>query len=625
MILWFAQLVGWFLAYIVSTLPFTDAARALAEGVFSLTSVSGYSLARSLAMYGVYLAGAGLGAFILLRWRPKLIPEDKSNFQLVIPQITRREWLVLAATVIFFAVAVVASRERVFDTATLESEEFYNLAAGRELAEPNFDLIYPYSAGHLYSLALFERVGISITAYKIFLNTLALVLLYGGISAFIKRPRYRWLAFLGTIIFFIQPLISPSLHRNLLRFLLPALGIMAAYYLATRVYRRPARKIIALAILTIFILWFGSADTLVIFGVTYGLLIALLAWRERDFFSNWGLVAAPVIALLILGGLTGGAYFNLLKNQLAGIVVYSGYANTTPYLSLIDFISSPTGTEMLKNAVYTFIYYIPLLVIGSLVILVVYLGRASTARAANYSLLILLTVTYILIFRQNFGDAGVGRIGIASAVLVFIFPLLYTFDRSKIIQHTKIMMVAFFIAISAISLYFFRYSALELVARRGLPTTNTRLVSCRDTFASQQLAFAGYEFCDPSLIQELFELKSQATGTVYVYDDSFSLYYLLDKRPVVLIPAYYQALERQQQLVRKLEDYQVDHMIVPRAPHFFGVPEPYERDERFLRLINNYKDERFTMVKNLPRYQIFDRQAKKDVILRIHLLPLEAS
>jgi len=474
-----------------------------------------------------------------------------------------------------------------------------------EFEHTSFDIIYPYSFGNLFLLRLFSTIGLSSVSLKVVLNMIGLILAYFAISTLTEKKWARLSAYGWLLVFFIQPLISPSLHRNILRFLLPALVVVGLHILSR--WKMGLRRTVgAHGILISAVLFFGSADIIVLSGILYLLHIGVQWMKDRDTRKTVCLLLiSPLLSCVVMWVVFGRNYILLLKQQLLSITVYSGYANTTPYFDLMTVISSPSFGEFLKQTVYALCYYLPIFIMGGIIMFIVLKWKKDAVHDDRYILLSLLTVAYILYFRQNFGDAGVGRIGIASTVLLFIALVLRRFSDAIARQLWRYSLF-FFIIITAVSLYFFRYSVIDLVNAKRAVKTQSGLVPCHQTFLAEPLEKAGFLWCNTVLIQEL-ERLDQVVGddAIYVYDDTFSLYYLLDKRPIVLIPTYYMAYTRQDEIVQKMHRNRVTSLIYPKTLHFFGVPETYVHDPRFMKQINAYRDQAFEEVSSSTSYQVF--------------------
>lgn len=609
MIFFALQLLGFITVSIIHLIPFHDAAEAINEGVFSFTSTTGYSIARSLMSYSVYLlimvCGAGIVAYIHKKNNTKLVllKEKESVYH----KITKNEWIIVIATIGVFSILALFFRERIFDQSTLHSEEFYNLSALLELKNGHFDIIYPYSIGNLIMLNLFSSLGLNLIGYKIILNTLALICGYWAISMIVKKIRTRMITFFGFLVFFVQPLISPSLHRNFLRFLLPALIPIVLEYLINRMHIKSAYRVVLLVLCNIGILFFSSADVLVI-GYTIYVLYLGIAWYERRRINDLvPFLYTPLVAIMFMSILTGFQYFYILKNQISSIFFYSGYANTTPYFNIFDISLSHGLGTLMKMCAYCLIYYLPIIALGSILIFIVLSYRKEHLMYTPYRLLIGLAISYALYFRQNFGDAGIGRIGIASTVLVFIVLLLLHF-RGRATKNIVRVSSVFFTLIMISSLHSFYYVARDLSTNYEKQKKHEGLVLCADTFVGEKLKFAGFEWCDEKLVSDLEKLNQQVNGRqIYIYDDTFSLYYILNSRPIVLIPAYYMAYSKEYILVERMKALSTNIMIYSKELHFFGVPEPYLTDTRFMRVINEYRQQEFRAATDTEKYVIYQK------------------
>ncbi len=608
MIYWLVQSIAVFVVGVLQLIPFSDAVSALAEGVFSLTSTTGYSMARSILSYGIYFGIIAVGVCIYLFRRKSIHTEKTVELQIVKSSIPRKEWYIVFATIILFGFLVVLFRERVFDARVIYSEEFYNLSALIEFQGKSFDIIYPYSIGNLIMLQVFGWLGISSFVFKIILNSLALIFLYWAISTLVSKIKTRMFAFFWVIIFFVQPLISPSMHRNLFRFLLPALIPIVLEYIARRTYSKSYTKILLLILFNSALLFFGSADILALGYIIYGLHVVGLWFEKRSIRETVLFLYTPFIGVLGMLSITNFTYIEILKNQLSSIVYYSGYANTTPYLSLFQIFSSESITSLIKQLISAPIYYLPILVMGSTVVFIILSYRKYGLNAGYFRLLFLLVVSYILYFRQNLGDAGIGRIGIASSVLIFIV-LTLTHFRERAAKSIIQWSVVFFILITLVSAYSFYYSALDLKNNYFKQQNHGGMMPCKDSFIGEKLRFAGFEWCDAGVIADFAVLREKVgDNSIYVYDDTFALYYILGKRPVALIPAYYMAYSRQDILLEKMDNDNIEILVYPKDLHFFGVPSEYLSDFRLMSRVNAYRDEYFGEPIDTPLYTLYEKK-----------------
>jgi hypothetical protein len=607
-----ANLVGMAVAWLLSLLELGDAQRALAEGVFSATSVAGYSVGKSVLLYFAYIAVAVvLGVAFSFRKGAGSEAEKtemENNRLSGFPVLRKKEIALLCSVVIIFVVANYLFSVKFFDAGSMRSEEFYNLAAADELHYQKFDIIYPYSIGNIVFVNLFRAAGLSVMAYKALLNSLALILMYIAIAVFVRGWRRFLYSFL-IILFYFQPLISPSLHRNLLRFIIPFLVLTSLYLIHSYLGRK--LRFFYLFLLNLLVFLLSSADVLVVSYLVYGLFILLNFLKDRSGKNLLLYMAGPLAALVFLFIIFGQNEFYLLKNQLSAIGYYSGFANTNPYFDVFAIFGSNNIRVLIKNTSNLLIYYLPLFIIFNLFLFF-------TARIKKISLDLSSPLTYVMILvpayfvynRQTLGDAGVGRIGIAAVMLLFITMILAELKNKpahlRFIYRTSLV---FFIAIFSVSLYFLRYSLIDIYNAQIRDTKSASLVLCAETQFAKRLQFAGFIYCDKDFINELSVAK-QAVGEnrFYVFDDTFALYYLFAARPVVLIPTYSMSRSGQAGIVRKIANNNISYILYPRIGGFFGVPENSLEDSNFMGLIKSLIYEKYTIIKKTPLFFIY--QAK---------------
>jgi hypothetical protein len=395
MIVFISNLASLLIAFGVNLLSFSDAEQALSTGVFSNTSLIGYSITKSLVLYAVF---CGIGAMVAGVYRlatAKKTVEPVLIEPLTPAKIARKEWLVVGGVAIVLAVIVMIVREKIFSLTSLQGEEFYNLAALKEFGYSSFAIIYPYSVGNLLVARVLQFVGVGLVWYKIVLNTLALVGLYYTASLLTDKWKYRLGIFGLVVVMYIQPLISPSLHRNLLRFLLPVFWLVGWYIASSKTFQTYWKKLAVYSALHIGLLFFGSADTIVLGYVTYTLWVILALIKKPSLQEAGAFITAPIIALVTLFGLTGGMYSNLLISQLQSIIFYSGHANASPYFNLASLWGSASFGVFIKNSLFAVLYYLPIIIIANLIIFLVL--TFSTKRQKDAVTWALLAISSLLL------------------------------------------------------------------------------------------------------------------------------------------------------------------------------------------------------------------------------------
>lgn len=576
----------------LSFLKFNDAEQAFREGVFSATSVIGYSIGKSVFLYVAYVLLAVVCGGLYWYWH-------RANWENYIPTETalptkpifkKSELVLLGSIMIAFVVGNYYFAEDFFNQNTLYSEEFYNLAAVNEMSSDKFDLAYPYSIGNLVSIRAFQKVGLTLVDYKVLINVAALGLLYFCIASFVTSRGRRWAYFLFFLVFYFQPLISPSLHRNLLRFIIP-FAVLTVLQLIQRTGKNNKSTYLYLSLLSVAIFWFSSADILVVSYVVYALFAGIVVATERSLKNVWPYLAAPITALLFLSIFFGTNEFYFLKNQVLSILLYSGFANTTPYYNVWTTFQWAGLAALLKNILNLIIYFSPFLILFNLwLFFVAYYKKIQISLSSRLTYVMILTPAYFVYHRQTLGDAGIGRIGIAAVVLMCItFLLREITNRPRQLEWAYRLSLVFLGAIFFVSGYFLRYSLIDLYHNHIKPAQPLGIVSCADTIFAQSLHMAGFERCDKSFVEQLQQLKKVVGDRVcYVFDDTFALYYMLNSRPITLIPTYSMPRTRQLDILKKMDKFQVSCIIYPKLSHFFGVPDAYVNDPKFMSLIKEY-------------------------------------
>lgn len=599
---------------LLSLIPFNDAANALKEGVLSTTSTMGYSVTRSVFLY---VAGAGCAvavSFVFNRFFKRFFtrqtPQALEQKPLVIPRLQKKEYIFLGIIIVLCGIANITFRERIFDANAIHTEEFYNLSALNEVGQESFSIIYPYSAGNLLIASVLRTAGVGLIYYKVFLNLLAIILGYCCLAVFIKRVPYRFFACLWLFgFYFFLSAIGPTLHANNLRFLLPVGGVVLLFHCANVYAQHYLKRLAALSVIFAGFLFFGSADTIAIFLVVYSLFFVYQIMQSLEIKEKAVFVVAPGIGLLCLGILFGTNYLNIALNQFRSILFYSGHANALPYLSIFTIFHSATVYDVVKNGIYTIISYAPLFIFANVILYLVSIWLKKEERFKESCVVLsLLFATYFLYYRQSFANAGAGRIVTASGVLVFLLLAIKKYYRptlmSKIITSLGII---FFCAHFLVSSYFLRYNFQYLYRQYvAVRTVSEEFIPCSETFLKENLGFAGFTYCRKDTIEELSRLKAVLSGRpFYVYDDTFSLYYLLDARPVVLIPSYYMAYSKQRILLDTLKNERVEYIVTQPKEHVFGVPDAFLDDPRFMRVINEYQKNHFKKTISIPGFTVF--------------------
>ena len=603
-----ANLLGIIFTWMVSSVQFNDASQALASGVYSATTIINYSVGKSIFLYLFYILIAiifGLIFYVRYRKNNTEILNEKVESSL---SINKKEFLFLIFFLGFIVFVNYFFAENIFSQKTFHSEEFYNLSALNELHYEKFDIIYPYSIGNILILDLFEKIGLNLLAYKIIINVLALFFLYLAISSFVSKRKSRVLYFLLIVAMYLQPIVSPSLHRNILRFIIPFLVLSSLMLINNILIRKSKLGYFYLFLVNLFILLFSSADIIVVSYVVYGLFAILSSLREKSIKKFIIYISAPIVSLLFLIIITFGKEVYFIKNQLLSIVYYSGFVNTNPYFNIFDIFKSVGLVVFVKNLVNIIIYYFPLFIIFNL-----FLFFLSNIKKNIFNLnsrlayVLILTPTYFIYNRQVFGDAGIGRIGIAASILIFITILLRECKidgkHLKFVYHACLV---FFGTILVVNVYFLRHSFIDLYDAKIQQKIDDNTILCSDSFLSSNLKFSGYKYCDKYLVDNLLELK-QVVGDnrFYIYDDSFSFYYIFSTRPITLIPSYSMSYTGQNKVKDKLIDNDIRYIIYPRNSNFFGVPENSRNDSNFMKIINAYMADSFEEVYRSSQYIVY--------------------
>jgi hypothetical protein len=599
---------------LLSLIPFNDAANALKEGVLSATSTMGYSVTRSVFLY---VAGAGCAVAVSFLFTKlfkssfiRQTPQALEQKPLVIPRLQKKEYIFLGIIIVLCGIANITFRERIFDANAIHTEEFYNLSALNEVKQESFSIIYPYSAGNLLIASVLRTAGVSLVYYKIFLNFLAIILGYCCLAVFIKRVPYRFLACLWLFgFYFFLSAIGPTLHANNLRFLLPVGGVVLLFHYANAYARYYAKRLAALSTIFAGFLFFGSADTIAIFLVVYGLFSVYHMLQSSGIKEKVVFIVAPGIGVLSLGVLFGANYVNIALNQFRSILFYSGHANALPYLSVFTILHSTSPLDVVKNGIYTIISYAPFVIFANLILYLVSVWQKKEDRfKESFAVVVLLFTVYFLYYRQSFANAGAGRIVTASGVLVFLLLAIKKYYRPTLMSKIIISLgIIFFCAHFLVSSYFLRYN-LQYLYRQyvAIKTVSEEFVPCSQTFLKENLDFAGFTYCRKDLIEELSRLKTVLGGQpFYVSDDTFSLYYLMDARPIVLIPSYYMAYSKQRILLDTIKNEKVEYIVTQPKRNVFGVPDAFLDDPRFMRVINEYQKNHFKKTISIPGFTLF--------------------
>lgn len=605
------NLIGLAAVALGSLVHFSDAARSLADGVFSATSVIGYSINKSIFLYGVYLGTAAVGALIV---RARIaqsrvqagMSEIKTGYRL---SMGRAEWLGLACFILIVIGLNIASRETLFNGNTLYSEQFYNAAAAIEWrAWPHTELAYPYAQANLLFLSLSSHVGVTLIAYVFAINAVALLVLYIAVALCVKNIWWRLAAFGSIVIFYAQPILEPTLHRNVGRFFIPIFVVVYFITIAEHTFRRPVFRFASLIFFHAALLLFGSADTIAIGYVLYAIMLGVL-WFEKRF--AWEYLWTPIVGVLALTLIGGIDFWFFVLGQLRSISLYSGHANATPFLNVF---APPVWSikYLLKYASSAIIFYMPVFLAFQLILWIIFeYRRERLMLASSYVLTLLLGLAFMLYFRQNFGDAGVGRIGIASAPLFFLCPLLWTLQPNGLLRRINRGITVFLVVSGVVSVYYLCFSIIDVTTMRSIAASAEAhgYVACPNTPVGRRLVAAGFVYCDPSLTAEIEELERRVgSSSIAVFDDTFTLYYLLGKRPISLIPTYYSADARQAELIDLMNRRGVDYMIQPRLGHFFGVPETAIDNPRFMQHIRSVIMNTMRPVAELPHFRLHERR-----------------
>jgi hypothetical protein len=603
------------LLYIISLFNFNDAAKAVGEGVLSYSSTSNFSLIKVNILYGSLLLGAVLASFLCFKFFKKYFIWDTpavsiEDTKIIFPRLSKRDFLFIGIFCIIIACVNLLLKEKIFNLDSLYNEEFYNLSALNELKNNYFSIIYPYSVGNLLLGGMLSKFGIGFIYYKIFLNSLSIVLAYYCLAIFIKKFFYRIAATLWLFLFyFFNSTIAPALHSNNLRLFLPVISIILLFNYTNKYYQVWQRKFLALTLIFIFVLFFGSADSIAIFSVLY-ILFALYQFLSNLVLKEkLVLIFAPIMAVAVMFLFFGPNYWNLALSQVLSIINFSGYVGSASYPNLFAIFNSRSLFEFVKVLIFTLIYYLPFLMLINLIFYFFIICLNKDERQKNsFLFVIFLFFAYVLNFRKALSEGGAGQVVTSSIVLVFILLVIKRYFKPDSFNKIILRVGIFFLSIIFfVGLYFMRYSILHFYSAYQEYNTNTSsLIPCSETIFKDRLAFAGYMMCQKDLIDRLVEVKKIINEKpFYVFDDTFALYYLLEGDPVELVPSMYMAFKQQDILVNKIEKMNVEYMIYPRQKHFFRVPDPYIKDPQFMKNINLYRDDKFEKTFVSPMFEVF--------------------
>lgn len=597
---------------LLNFLAFDDAERVMREGVFTITSVAGYSISKSIFFYAAFLVAAVAISFLLVyffkQFFSSLTPQNTSQDPLVLPGLKIKEYVFLIVIILLVASANIFLREKTFGTYTYYTEEFYNLAAINELQQESFSIIYPYSVGNLMIGSILQGLSINLIYYKIFLNALAIVAIYFCLAAFIPRIRYRLLIFTWLMSLFFWSLIGPTLHANVLRLFMPVISVIFLFHFVNKYRELWQRKLIAISALFAAVLFFGAADSIAVFLVLYALFFLYQLLNGSLIKEKLIFIFSPLLAVVTMFVVFGVNYVNIFVNQVRSISFYSGHPNAAPYYNLFAIFGSSGIGEAVKSCLYTLIFYLPFVIMAGLIFYTTLLWQKKENRFQDqFVSIVLLLFTFLLYYRQNFGNAGPGRVVAASTVLLFVLLAIkkyYQPDRIK--NAIFIISIAFFSICTLVGFYFLRYSLIYLYDAYQNRSVAIGLASCADTAFGKELVFAGFTHCDKSLVEELKEIKVLVKDrSFYVYDDTFGLYYILGARPITLMPSLYMAYTKESIIVEKLKDRAIEFIVYPRDNHFFGVPKEYLKDPRFMKVINDYRTNNFKKIFTSPRFEVY--------------------
>lgn len=592
---------------------FNDAQEAIKNGIFSVTSISGYSITKSLVLYGIFLIVAIIvGLLFKNRIRVIIGKLTSTETEFFLPKLLPKEWVGLCVLVAVTALINIGLEPKLFNWNTFHTEEFYNLAALNEFNQGSFSIVYPYSVGHLIAVNWMREFGFHFIYYKILINCAALVGLYYCISTVVKLQKLRWFCLIMILTLFFLPWAVPTLHANLLRFFLPVFFTYSLFGIFQRYYQHPLyKRIIAYSGLLASLLFFGSADNIVIGTVLYGLFV-LWEWQKLSWIDRGWFFLPPLAAVVFLEVATGFAYVNLLASQLQSISMYSGHPNAMPYFSISTIFSAKDVREVVIQTMYTVIFYVPFILMAGLIACGTALWSYEQKRKFSipFASTAMLFVAYILNYRQSFANAGSGRVITASIILVFIISAIRMYyPVSRLTKYLSIITVVFFGVAITISLYFLRYTFQYLYSSHTMSAYSDTALPCKDTIFAPQLTWAGFRYCDKSLVDQLEKIQHLVGKKLgYVYDDTFTIYYLLGIRPTVLIPTYYMGYTDQATLVAKMAASPIEYMVYPKEKHFFGVPIQYINDPHFMALINDYRKSNFSKITFLPDFEVYTRQ-----------------
>ncbi len=593
-------------------LTFDDAQRALTEGVFTITSIAGYSINKSLFFYAAFLIAATAISFVLVKvfkqFFNNLTPQSAAQEPLLLPKLKVKEYVFLLVVVIAVAAANIMLREKTFDSYTYYTEEFYNLAAINELRQESFSIIYPYSVGNLLVGSVLRDFGVNLIFYKIFLNALALIAIYFCLAVFIQKIRYRLLAFIWLASLFFWSLIGPTLHANILRLFMPVISVILLFHCVNKYRESWQKKLVALALVFASILFFGAADSIAVFLALYVLFSLYQCLNKSPLKEKVIFIVTPVMAIAAMLVIFGMNYGAIAINQIRSISFYSGHPNAAPYYNLFAVFQSSGIGDLIKNSLYTLIFYLPFVIMAGLILYLIVLWQKNDERhREQFACVVLLLFTFLLYYRQNFGNAGPGRVVAVSTVLVFVLLAIQKYYQPNKIQRTIFIISAtFFFICTLVGFYFLRYNFIYLYEAHQNRLSAKGLVACSETSLGKELTFTGFTHCDEGLVAELMQIKTVVKEKdFYIYDDTFGLYYLLGARPMVLMPSLYMAYTKEDILVDKMKAKMVKYMVYPRQNHFFGVPEAYLKDPRFMKNINLYRDASFERVFISPMFEIF--------------------
>lgn len=601
------NLVALCLVILSSRISFNDAQTALSSGIFSLTSVSGYSVTGGLFMYVFYIAIAIIFGLIGNKFY-----KDKLHINSVDSLQTDKRGVkgivifgILAAIIV--PLLVFNFSPKVFEQNSIHSEEFYNAAASLAWQDDGaaYDVPYPYALSNLLFLHYFGDFSNSLFLYESLLGVIALIFLYYIVSIYSKNFIQKLLSLSALFSMWGYSIIVPSMHRNIFRF---SLIIFFVYFLQFINARKLSdiQYTASHVLLSLFLLLFGSADIIAIIVILYLFYFIILIINKTELKRIVIYCISPIVSFLLLWTVLGNNLYLYFKFQLLSIMTYSGHVNAAPYPSIL-YILRDGWIEMFKQSIILADLYLPILIIFNLILIVIWKFNRKDYRPDSIIVsLTLFSLAYFMYFRQNLGDAGWSRVAVISGVMLPIILILRNRFEGVYIRIIYYLSIFFVISLSIVCLYFARFGITDIMHSNSQSNVAKYSEVCPESIVCKGLQSMNYRYFDDGIVSQLNELKKLVgNARFYVYDDTFSLYYLLDSRPITLTPSYSMGYSSESQLIEKMSLEKVEFIIVPKNSHFFGVPKEATDNPDFMKIIKNYMVQNYSVYGDLPDYKVY--------------------